>query len=108
MRFECLLHGETNLHASCTLKPYLVEADDLTVGLLDLSQLGKEVPETALRDHIVGSKDAHAVELWRRVGIGRQMTADDLVFLQATCFTTESALSYGRIDNPMCMSTEAP
>jgi hypothetical protein len=31
------------------------------------------------------------------------MTADDLVFLQATCLATESALSYGRNDDPICV-----
>jgi len=63
----------------------LVQADDLTVGLLDLAELGQEVPETALGNDIVGSKDAHAVELRARVRIGRQVASDDLVFLQATC-----------------------
>lgn len=64
---------------------YLVQRDDLSVGLLDLSQLGEEVPESASCDDIVWCKDTHAVELWCWVGVRRQMTPNDLVFLQATC-----------------------
>ena len=62
---------------------HLVQADDLTVGLLDLAELGKEVPESALGNDIVWSKDAHAVELWGRVGITWKVTANDLVFLES-------------------------
>lgn len=79
----------------CNHFAYLVQANDLTIGLLDLAQLGQEVPESTLGDHIVGCKDAHPVQLRRRVGIRRQMPSDNLVFLQATCSATESALSYG-------------
>jgi len=63
----------------------LVQAHDLTVGLLDLAELGQEVPETGLGNNIVRCEDAHAVELRARVRIGRQVASDDLVFLQATC-----------------------
>ena len=62
---------------------HLVQADDLTVGLLDLAELGKEIPETGLGDDLVWRKDTHAVELWRWVGIAGEMAANDLVFLQA-------------------------
>lgn len=64
---------------------YQVQADNLAVGLLDLLQLGEEVPEAGLGDDIVRGEDAHAVQLRGRVAVRRQMTADDLVFLQA-CF----------------------
>jgi len=74
----------------------LVEADDLTVGLLDLPQAGEEVPETALSNNRVGRKDAHTVELGSRLGVSGQMAPNDLVFLQATCWATESALSDGQ------------
>jgi len=63
----------------------LVEGDDLAVCLLDLSQLRQEVPESALGDDLVGSEDAHAVELGGGVGLGGQQTANDLVFLEASC-----------------------
>lgn len=63
----------------------LVEADDLTVGLLDLPQAGEEVPETALGNNRVGRKDAHTVELRSGLGVSGQMAPNDLVFLQATC-----------------------
>ena len=62
---------------------HLVERDDLTVRLLDLSELREEVPESALGNDIVWSKDAHAVELWGRVGITWKVTANDLVFLES-------------------------
>lgn len=76
---------------------YLVQADDLAVGLLDLAQLGEEVPETALGDDIVGSEDAHAVELGGRVGVGGQVAPDDLVLLQAAFGKKVSALSDGGV-----------
>jgi len=65
---------------------YLIHADDLTVRLLNLPELGQEVPEAALGDNLVRRKDAHAVELWCRVGVRGQVTPNDLVFLQATCW----------------------
>ena len=61
---------------------YHVEADDLTVGLLDLTELGQEVPEPRLSDDGVGRKDAHAVQLGRGVGLGGQVTPDNLVLLE--------------------------
>ena len=58
---------------------YHIEADDLTVGLLDLPELSQEVPEPRLGHDRVGRKDAHAVELGRGVGLGGQVTPNDLV-----------------------------
>lgn len=82
----------------------LVQADDLTVGLLDLPQTGEEVPETALSNDRVGRKDAHTVELGSRLGVSGQMAPNDLVFLQATCWATESALSDGQyVRRHVCM-----
>ena len=69
---------------------YLIESDDLAVGLLDLLQLGDEVPETRLGDDIVRRKDAHAVELGGRVALRGQVTPDDLVFVQTTCTASVS------------------
>jgi hypothetical protein len=63
---------------------YDVEADDFTVGLLDLLQLGEEVPETRLGHNCVRGEDAHAVQLGRRVRLGRQVTPDDLVLVETT------------------------
>jgi hypothetical protein len=61
-----------------------VQANDLTVRLLDLSQLHQEVPETGLCDNGVGRKDPHAVQLGRWVCLGRQMAANDLIFCKTT------------------------
>lgn len=67
-----------------TSRTYLVQSHDFAIRLLDLAELGEEVPEAGFGDDIVGGEDAHAVELRGRVGIGRQVAPDDLVFLQAT------------------------
>lgn len=69
------------LRASLSLT-YLVDGNDLTGGLLDLLQAAKEVPVPGLGNDGVGSEDAHAVQSGRRVGLGRQMPANDLVFLE--------------------------
>lgn len=63
---------------------YLIETYDLSICLLDLPQLHEKVPEPRLRDNRIWCKDSHAVELWVGVGLGWQMTANDLVFLEAT------------------------
>ena len=72
---------------------YLVEGNDLAVGLLDLSELRKEVPESRLGYDIVWCKDTHAVELWRWVGVRGQMAPNDLVFLKTTCNRSISVYS---------------
>lgn len=79
---------------SCVLSTYHVQADDLAVGLLQLTELGHEVPETRLGDHGVGRKDAHAVQLGGGVRLGGQVTPDDLV-LSKTPY--EGSVSYGPI-----------
>jgi hypothetical protein len=62
-----------------------VQGDDLAVGLLDLAELHQEVPEAGLGNDGVGCEYTHAVELWGRVGLGRQVAPNDLVFCEATC-----------------------
>ena len=64
---------------------YNVQADDLSVRLLDLAELHQEVPETRLCNHGVGCKNSHAVQLWCRVCLRGQMAANDLVFRKTTC-----------------------
>ena len=63
---------------------YHVQANDLAVRLLDLSELHQEVPEAGLGDDLIGGEDPHAVQLGGRVGLGRQMAPNDLVFLKTT------------------------
>ena len=63
---------------------YHIQRNNLAVCLLDLAQLGNEVPEPRLSNDIIHSEDAHAVELRSRVGIRRQVAANDLVFLKTT------------------------
>lgn len=65
-------------------RTYLVQADNLTVGLLDLLQLHQEVPEAGLGDNLIGGEDAHAVQLRGGVSLGGQVAPDDLVFQKAT------------------------
>lgn len=66
---------------------YLIEADDLTVGLLDLAKLGQKVPEPRLGNDRVGREDAHAVQLGRGVGLGGQMAPNDLVLSETPWYT---------------------
>ena len=72
------------LESGSESRTYLVQADDLTVGLLDLLQLHQEVPEARLGDDIIGGEDAHAVQLGGGVGLGGQVAANDLVLLKTT------------------------
>ena len=64
---------------------YHVERNNLAIGFLYLLELGKEVPETRLGDDGIRCEYAHTVKLWGRCGIGREMAANDLVLLKATC-----------------------
>ena len=43
----------------------------------------EEIPEPRLRDDLIRRKDAHTVDFWSWLGLRRQMTPDDLVFLKA-------------------------
>jgi len=60
-----------------------VDADDFTIGFFDLLQLPEEVPEPRLRDDLIRRKDAHTIDFRSRLGLRRQMTPDDLIFLKA-------------------------
>ena len=81
-----------------------VQADKLASCLLDLAELHQEVPETRLCDDTVDGKDTHAVELRGGLRVSGQMAPNDLVFLQATCWATESALSDGQyVRRHVCM-----
>jgi len=62
-----------------------VQADDLSVRLLDLAELHQEVPEAGLCNNSVWCKDTHAVELWGWVSLRRQVAPDDLVLCKTTC-----------------------
>jgi len=70
----------------CLVGTYHIEGHNFTIGLLDLAEPGDEVPETRLGDNVVGRKYAHAVELRGGVGVRRKVTANDLVFLETTCW----------------------
>lgn len=62
-----------------------IQGDHLAGRLLHFAQLHQEVPEAGFCDHSVGREDSHAVEFGGWVHICGQMSADDLVFLEATC-----------------------
>lgn len=64
---------------------YHVDADDLAIALLDLTELGQEVPEPRLGDDGVGREDAHAVQLGRGVGLRGQIAPNDLVLGKTPC-----------------------
>lgn len=62
-----------------------VQRHNLASRLLDLSQLLQEVPEPGLGNNLVGCEYSHPVQLGSWVAVRWQVTADDLVFLEATC-----------------------
>lgn len=64
---------------------YHIDADDLAVALLDLPELGQEVPEPRLGDNRVRRKDAHTVQLGRGVGLSGQIAPNDLVLGETPC-----------------------
>jgi hypothetical protein len=66
--------------------PHLVDAHNLSICLLDLAKLAEKVPEAGFGNDIIGSEDSHAVELGSGVGLGGEVAADDLVFLEAAWF----------------------
>ena len=77
---ESQLQAERALfHVGCIGLTYLVQAHNLTVRLLDLPQLGKEVPEARLGYDIVGCEDAHAVEFWCFIVRAGKMAPNDLI-----------------------------
>lgn len=80
------------MQSEMDMNTYHVASNNLAVGLLGLPKARQEVPEAGLCDNVVGSKDAHAVELGSRVGLGRQEPTDDLVFLEATLKMLASCL----------------
>jgi len=58
----------------------LVAGKDLTGHALDPAELAEEVPETGLGNDLVGSEDAHAVDLLVLLSDGVALAANDLVF----------------------------
>jgi len=60
-----------------------IDTNDFTIGLFDLLQLSEEVPEPRLCDDLVRREDPHTVDFGSGLGLRRQMTPDDLVFLKA-------------------------
>lgn len=78
---RCVVPGVWFIPFLCVMT-YLVDGNDLTGGLLDLLQAAKEVPVPGLGNDGVGGKDTHAVQSGRRVGLGRQMPANDLVLMK--------------------------
>lgn len=76
-------------HSQLFFRIYLIKADNLAIGLLDLAELHQEVPESRLRDDRVGREDPHAVQLRGRVCLRRQMAPDDLVLRVAACVSSE-------------------
>ena len=60
----------------------LVARDDLSVGLLDLAELGEEVPELGARAGVVGGPELHAEEGGLRVRGGGEVAPDDGVLVE--------------------------
>lgn len=62
----------------------LANRNDFTSSLLNSSELGQKVPESRLGNNSVRSKDSHSVELGLRIDLARELSSDDLIFLQVT------------------------
>ena len=60
----------------------LVARDDLPVGLLDLAELGQEVPKLGAGAGVVGGPELHAEERRLRVGRRGEVAADDGVLVE--------------------------
>lgn len=63
---------------------YGVDGNDLTGGLLHLSELTNEVPETRLGDRLVDGEDPHAVELGRGLLLGGKVASNHHVLSEAS------------------------
>lgn len=74
-----------------------IQSDDLAIGLLDLAQFHKEVPEARFGNDGVGSENAHAVEFGRWVKVGGKMAANDLVLSEATCTVACQSIARARL-----------
>jgi hypothetical protein len=69
---------------------YHIEADNLTIRLLDFAEFGQEIPESRLGNNGVRSEDAHAIQFWRWVHVYGQMAPDDLVLVETPYKITPS------------------
>ena len=75
-----VLHPDTEvLHGCAVLLGDLVDVEDLTGGLLHLSHLMHEVPESGLGHHLVGGEDLHSVSRRIFLGLGGGLSAHHLV-----------------------------
>ena len=63
---------------------YGVDGNNLTGGLLHLSELTNEVPETRLGDRLVDGEDPHAVELGRGLLLGGKVASNHHVLSEAS------------------------
>jgi len=63
---------------------YLLDGNNLASGLLNLLQAAQEVPVPGLSDRDVRCEDDHAVKGGVRVGLGGQVTPDNIVFVKTT------------------------
>ena len=63
---------------------YGVDGNDLTGGLLHLTELTNEVPETRLGDRLVDGEDPHAIELGRGLLLGGKVASNHHVLSEAS------------------------
>lgn len=92
------------LHAQRSLLQDTLDRDDLTGGLLELTQLPQEVPETGLGHDMVRCEDVHLEQRRIRILLRGQLTPDDLVFLQLWIGGTNDNRIRGKV---MCRQTLA-
>jgi hypothetical protein len=61
---------------------YLVDRDNLTVGLLDTLLTLDKVPKSRFGYNVIGSEQTHAIKFRSRVLFRWHSSANDLVFLE--------------------------
>ena len=71
-------------------KAYLIQAHNLTIGFLNLTQLHQEIPESGFCDYCICRKDPHTIQLRGGISLGGQMPPDNLVFRKAAYYLTSA------------------
>jgi hypothetical protein len=75
-----VLHPDTEVLDRCAiLLGDLIDVEDFAGGLLHLSHLVHEVPESGLGHDFIGSEDLHSVSRRVLFGLGRSLSAHNLV-----------------------------
>ena len=67
------------------MKTYHIETDNLAICLLNLLKFHQKIPEPRFGNDCIRGKNAHAVQLGRRVCLGGQVTPNNLILGETPC-----------------------